>query len=331
MRSFFFIILLALGLRSFSQNDMLLHKVKPGETLSSIATLYHTTVAEILKLNSLKKGAVLKTGKSIILPAITVQKPVATPPPIVQVPATVVKEVPKKTPEVVHTTINAIVPDKNSFIHIVGKSETLYAISKKYGVTVDQIKSWNGLIDNNIHENQKLVIGSGQSAQLAVKTDSPVAKPVIIASDQSTPETAVQKPVVKIVPQVQTPAASTPTSIPVVSKKETITVNQPGPTDGNSEGYFSQFATAGGNQLTGDAGTFKTSSGWLDKKYYILINNIDPGTVVKVVFGNKKVYAKVLGPLPEVKGDNGILLRICNAAAVTLGATDARFPVVINF
>ncbi|GJL57384.1 MAG: hypothetical protein NPIRA03_02410 [Nitrospirales bacterium] len=45
--------------------------------------------------------------------------------------------------------------------HVVAKGETLYRISKEYGVSVDDLKAWNQLEDNTIHVGQKLIV-SGQ-------------------------------------------------------------------------------------------------------------------------------------------------------------------------
>jgi len=42
--------------------------------------------------------------------------------------------------------------------HTVAKGETLYRLSKEYGVTVDDLKAWNNLIDNTIHVGQQLVV-----------------------------------------------------------------------------------------------------------------------------------------------------------------------------
>ena len=43
--------------------------------------------------------------------------------------------------------------------HIVQPKETLYGLSKKYNVTVEQIQKWNSLPDANIKVGQKLVVG----------------------------------------------------------------------------------------------------------------------------------------------------------------------------
>jgi len=47
-------------------------------------------------------------------------------------------------------------------VHVVKKGETLYRISKKYGVSVEQLRSWNGKgSSNTIYPNEKLKITAG--------------------------------------------------------------------------------------------------------------------------------------------------------------------------
>lgn len=63
-------------------------------------------------------------------------------------------------PAVVDTTV--VVEPKSEpqkeLKHIVSKGETLYSISKKYGVSVDEIKNWNNLNSNAISVGQELII-----------------------------------------------------------------------------------------------------------------------------------------------------------------------------
>ena len=42
--------------------------------------------------------------------------------------------------------------------HTVAKGDTLYRLSKQYGVTVDRLKAWNNLADNTILVGQQLVV-----------------------------------------------------------------------------------------------------------------------------------------------------------------------------
>jgi LysM repeat protein len=44
-------------------------------------------------------------------------------------------------------------------IHVVKPGETLYRISRRYGVSVDKIKKWNKLPDEIIEVGQKLIVG----------------------------------------------------------------------------------------------------------------------------------------------------------------------------
>jgi hypothetical protein len=44
-------------------------------------------------------------------------------------------------------------------IHVVKPGETLYRISRKYGVTVEKVRKWNKLPDDIIEVGQKLIVG----------------------------------------------------------------------------------------------------------------------------------------------------------------------------
>ncbi|MEM6629994.1 MAG: LysM peptidoglycan-binding domain-containing protein [Bacteroidota bacterium] len=46
-----------------------------------------------------------------------------------------------------------------SSTHTVKKKETLYSLSKKYGITVEELKTWNNLTSNTIKIGQKLKVG----------------------------------------------------------------------------------------------------------------------------------------------------------------------------
>jgi hypothetical protein len=105
----------------------------------------------------------------------------------------------------------------------------------------------------------------------------------------------------------------------------------------NDEGYFAytyyqRVKDRAYQYLTGDAAIFKTISGGNDRKFYVLINEILPGTIVRIMAPNKKtICAKVLGPLPETKGAAGLIIRMSNAAAAALGMDDQRFLVSITY
>lgn len=82
------------------------------------------------------------------------------------------------------------------------------------------------------------------------------------------------------------------------------------------------------------AGIFKTTSGWQDAKYYLLINDVATGTIVKISNpeNNKTVYAKVLGEMNGIRHNQGLDIRISNAACAALGVLDTeKFILKVNY
>lgn len=103
-------------------------------------------------------------------------------------------------------------------------------------------------------------------------------------------------------------------------------------TDKNSNAFASYYKFKG-NKFTGTSAIFRSTSGWQDGKYYVLMNSVEAGTVVKVtnISNNKSIYAKVLGELPSIKQNEGILLRISNAAASILGNGEDNIQVEVTY
>jgi hypothetical protein len=98
-------------------------------------------------------------------------------------------------------------------------------------------------------------------------------------------------------------------------------------------GYFRSDFSEGSKTANGTAGTFKSTSGWQDGKYYALMNNVAVGTIVKLTLPStgRSVYVKVLGSLPDMKESAGLLIRISNAAASELSIEESKFGVEINY
>jgi hypothetical protein len=84
---------------------------------------------------------------------------------------------------------------------------------------------------------------------------------------------------------------------------------------------------------TGMAGIFKSTSGWDDGKYYCLHNTAAPGSIVKITSTStgKTVYAKVLDTIPDMAQNNGLLMRLSNAAAAELGVGESKFDCSIGY
>ena len=101
------------------------------------------------------------------------------------------------------------------------------------------------------------------------------------------------------------------------------------------EGYFASLFTnqkksASFQTLEGTAAVFKSVSGWEDKKFYILTNQLPIGTIVRITTSDlKSICAKVINALPEV--GNSIQYRLSDAAAAILGITNKTFQISVTY
>ena len=84
---------------------------------------------------------------------------------------------------------------------------------------------------------------------------------------------------------------------------------------------------------TGRIATFKSTSGWTDKKYFVLMNDLPIGTIVRItnLDNNRSICAKVIGVLPAIKSNNNLLIRVSSATAHTLKITDKIITVTVGF
>lgn len=200
--------------------------------------------------------------------------------------------------------------------HVVQPKEGLYRISINHNkVAIDILKYWNQLSSDTIHTGANIIVGylhtkQGQWTIADTKKLEPITPPKV---------------------WVSTPTTSTP---PTSDTKHSDSLIQVPPTNINTSmiGFFEDayINSIAGNvnlqNVSGYAASFKSTSGWQDKKYYALMNNIPSGTFIKIynAANNTYIFAKVLGSLPEMKENDGLLIRISNAATAVLGINDAE-------
>lgn len=116
-----------------STGSAVAHKVTKGETLFSIARKYNTTVDEIKNQNGKVLAKGLQPGQVLTIITSGSGEPA-------QATAAPVKDPPVS--ETVTTTESASA-SQTEIKHTVAKGETLYSLSRKYNVTVDDIKMQN--------------------------------------------------------------------------------------------------------------------------------------------------------------------------------------------
>lgn len=110
------------------------YRVRPGDTLSSIARRHGVSLEALKQWNKLKND-LIHPGDQLVIWAST-----STP-----TPAAVSKTHPPST------------PGKPKF-HIVKKGETLWSLAQSLGVTVAELKEWNGLRDTSLQIGQRLIV-----------------------------------------------------------------------------------------------------------------------------------------------------------------------------
>lgn len=318
-----FLMLCLLPLAALAQKDYKLHTVGPKESITSIGRLYNINGRELANYNHIDYEKGLSIGQVLKIPV----KPGDNTNAPVTPPAKTAE--PVKKPEPVKTAPAVTTKSSTPVYHTVEKKQTLYAISKLYGVTVADIKQWNNLNADGVSEGAKIIVGYGGSA--AQKTTPPV---VVKEQEKPKADIAVQKkeelPPVK--PEGNEPVAETP-----VVKKETPPAVKPVAGNFGAGIFKTDFdIQAKTNHIiteNGSAGTFKSTSGWQDGKYYCLHNMAAPGTIIKIVnnANGKSVYAKVLDLIPDIKQNAGLVVCISNAAAEVLGITGDKADCTLNY
>lgn len=181
----------SVGIEKIGDKSFIIHQVEERETLFGISRRYQVAVNEIILNNpQLQEG--LKLGQRIRVPFIA----------------------------------KAVLPE-GAKLHKVEPGETLFAISKKYNVTVSDVLKWNNLQGSDLSVGQSLII-EGVADKVAATQVSSTPTPV-----SSTPvPTTSEKPVVVSKPANENVVKSTEKAVEerTVSSTNTASIgaNLPG-------------------------------------------------------------------------------------------------------
>lgn len=157
----------SIGVETKGGRSYILHKVEAGETLYGLSKKYDVSVATIERSNALTGS--LSVGHVLYIP----------------------------------TTYKVAPPKEDLQYHTVTAGQTLYAISRMYPASVDEIKEWNNMSSNELSVGQKIIVA---------KTN--------LASTTTAVETVKETEKVDTVPE-------TPSNVKViVKKKEPVVVKQ---------------------------------------------------------------------------------------------------------
>ncbi|HUR65201.1 MAG TPA: LysM peptidoglycan-binding domain-containing protein [Chitinophagaceae bacterium] len=223
----------------------------------------------------------------------------------------------------------------------VGDNEGLMTVSRKNkDVLLVNLRSWNHLSSDELKKDSKIIVGflyNATSGVAVLPEKVKNADPVVNAGEKKDPppaEEITKKEVEKIakaeIKEEKKEEKKNPPSVVKEIRKPSI----------EGQGYFKNNfekqvkASPASKDETVTSGIFKTLSGWEDGKYYLLIDKVAPGTIIKVInpTNNKAVYAKVLGEMSGIRQNEGYNIRISNAAASALEiAEQDKFIVKVNY
>ncbi|MCO5247329.1 MAG: LysM peptidoglycan-binding domain-containing protein [Chitinophagales bacterium] len=302
---------------SLAQNTT--HIVEQGETLYSIARQYGIHISELLKANSQIEDNIIHIGDVIQIPKVNnpSQKSISVElqnPPTPK-PKAIENSNPfdaKSSTPITSTTTNSTTTKKieNTTFpmieHVVKEKETLYAISKLYNVSVDEIKAWNHLDNNDIKTGSVLLIKKQNDRRDFDKLYC-CKHGTIIAfcrinkrRKEEVKKEEVAKPVTSIPTVVTEPIKNTKAAGPQKQLEDKFIEDmRSGKTAHSTNATISWISTTNDNN-----------------SFYGLHKTASVGSVVKVTnLVNKRVtFVKILGKLPETADNANVTMRLSNAA-----------------
>jgi membrane-bound lytic murein transglycosylase D len=124
-------------------NYKIIHTIQAGETIYRVSKIYNVTVENLKQWNNLTVNTVEIGQELTIIGGIT--KPAVYPEPT-----------PTKTNS--NATVSQSNNSNNTQYHTLQAGETVFRVSKLYGVTVDEIVRWNNIKNFAVSVGQRLVV-----------------------------------------------------------------------------------------------------------------------------------------------------------------------------
>lgn len=247
-----------------------IHVVAAKETMFSIAKAYNISVDDLKQWNNLTSNE-LSIGQELVI---------------------------KRRNTVTSTTVSTPVTSTSNQkgTHTVSAKETLFSITQKYDITIQQLKQWNNLQGNDLSIGQVLVVSQPDQNIVSTAKETEPAKAEPIKNTTSTQAT-------------QPPKENAITTIRIsesVKNADELVEN----------GVAELIEGTDGN-----------------RKYLALHRTAPVGTILKVKneMNNREVFVRVMGKLPDTALTEKVIIRISKSAYDRLGAIDPRFRVEVTY
>lgn len=280
-----------------------MHVVKFGETLTKISQKYGVAKTDILKANPSLTADNLNIEQILRIPVPANKK-------ILNGSETNDNELLSKPKVLIEPKVTS------AKYHVVEKGQTMYAISKLYGIKVEDIQKWNQLTDYNLQPGTQLIVVD------------PTFKPNPKAYQEIPTVSAEQKNKTVNYPQHQ-PAPKKETVPPAKSETvESIKVQDGEITqelekpevetfiENESQKqlaalFKSKSSTGSLQKVKGTGAPMTTTLGAMESVYFAMHKTLPIGSVIKIknLVNNKIIYAKVIGKLPETDENKHVIVR----------------------
>jgi LysM repeat protein len=319
----------SIGMETINGKQFIVHKIERGETLYSISKRYGVTVDQILEHNP-DADAGLEVDHILKVPYVP--------------------RAPKRQ-----------APNANT--HIVAEKETLFSISRQYGITVDELKQWNNLTDNALALGQELLIKK--------KNTLTVTPPLEMKSARTVHTVAAKETMFSITRQYGITVDQLRTwnnlvtdelkigqtlyvAQPTYNQTQSVTVTPTQPVTTQTTSTQTQTQTQppvvvtpveiaptikisenvrGSDEII-EAGLAELIEGTEGNRKYLALHRTAPvGTILRIKneMNSREVFVRVMGKLPDTGLTDKLVIKISKSAYDRLGAIDSRFRVEVTY
>lgn len=280
------VVLDSIGVEIVEGKEVVIHKLEPRETYYGLSRRYGITVSELTLANNNKA---LKIGDVVRIPTgrVATSKATAETNTVATTSSSTIPAAEEAIPEPVELS------DGEFTEYIISRGETLYTVSKRFGVTVESIRLANGIPNDQIREG--LV--------LRVPKNDILPDPVVQVAD--------------IEPAI---SASDIMADPTVSSREAdfdLQKNRYGIREMSEKGvgvWIDDLSQEGASMLA-------------------LHKTAPVGTVVKITnpMTNHSTFVKVVGKFIDNESTRDAIIVISKSVASVIGILDRRFQVEIAY
>ena len=302
----------SLRLETINGQSFIIHEVGERETLYGLSKRYGVTVARVLEFNP-TADAGLEVGQLLKIPYV-----------------------PRTRVQTAAGTIHKVQP-----------KETLFAISRMYSVSVDEIKLWNNLTDNSLSTGQELLIKksdptrpaqtaiapstTGKHTVAAGETLFSISRLYAVTVDQLRNWNGLGSNELKMgqVLLVAAPGTKPEVTRPPLTNPSTVQATEP-----VKQTPIQISEVVAGTDEVHESGLAELIEGTEgNRKYLALHRTAKTGSILKVrnELNNREVFVRVAGPLPNTGINDKVVIKISRSAYDRLGAIDPKFRVEVTY